>query len=177
MGRKNYTPNDNRNVIRMLSARYAGSARGRNRILFLTVVLSVVTLTMVFGVTQGKIRAEELKTIRMAGTAASGTVEKGNASQYAALQSMDYMKQTGRRVTVGPAESVETGADQENAGKSVCLVEWADTGAWEKLICPAYTNIHGSYPERKQEIILSEKALDTLGIRDPQKGMDHLEPC
>ena len=80
MERKNYTPNDNRNVIRMLSVRYAGSTKGRNRILFLAVVLSVVTLTMVFGITRGKIRAEEMRTIRTAGTAASGTVEKGSTS-------------------------------------------------------------------------------------------------
>lgn len=76
MGKKRYTPNDNQNVIRMLSYRYVGSARGTNRILILTVVLAIVTLTMVFGITRGKIRAEELGKIRTEGTVASGVVEK-----------------------------------------------------------------------------------------------------
>ena len=94
MKRRNYTPNDNRNVIRMLAVSFAGSAKGRNRILFMTVVLSIITLTMVFGISRGKIRSEELSMIRENGTAASGVVESGTASQYAALKSLDYIKQT-----------------------------------------------------------------------------------
>lgn len=172
MERKNFTPNDNQNVIRMLSARYAGSARGRNRILFLAAVLSVVTLTMVFGITRGKIRAEELSTIRTAGTAASGVVEKGTTSQYTRLKSLSYIEQAGRCVTVGSAELAETDSVQENTEKSICAIKWADTDAWEKLICPAYTNIHGNYPEKKQEIMLSEKTLENFGIKDPKRGME-----
>ena len=80
MKRRNYTPNDNQNVIRMLAVSFAGSAKGRNRILFLTVVLSIITLTMVFGISRGKIRSEELSIIRENGTAASGVVENGTAS-------------------------------------------------------------------------------------------------
>ena len=64
MRRRGYTPNDTRDVIRLLSVRYAGSARGRNRILLATVILCIAALTMVFGITRGKIRAEELNTIR-----------------------------------------------------------------------------------------------------------------
>ena len=172
MERKNYTPNDNRNVIRMLSVRYAGSTKGRNRILFLAVVLSVVTLTMVFGITRGKIRAEEMRTIRTAGTAASGTVEKGSTSQYTRLKSLSYIEQAGRCMTVGPAEPAKTDTVQENTEKSVCTIKWVDTDAWEKLICPAYTKIYGSYPEKEQEIMLSEKVLVAFGIRNPQKGME-----
>ena len=108
MRRRGYTPNDTRDAIRLLSHRYAGSARGRNRILLATVILCIVALTMVFGITRGKIRAEEMNTIRTAGTAASGIVEDGNTSQYAALKSACYIRQAGRCVTVVPAESEET---------------------------------------------------------------------
>lgn len=172
MERKKYTPNDNQNIIRMLSARYAGTARGRNRILFLTVVLSIVVMTTVFGIARGKIRAEEMSIIRMNGTAASGVVEKGNASQYSCLKSMSYIEWAGRCMTVGTAESAEIDSEQRNEENSVCTVKWADRDAWEKLIRPAYTKIHGSYPEKKQEIMLPEKVLKTLGITSPQKGME-----
>ena len=95
MRRRGYTPNDTRDVIRLLSVRYAGSARGRNRILLVTVILCIAALTMVFGITRGKIRAEELNTIRTAGTAASGVVEDVNASQYASLKAAGYISQAG----------------------------------------------------------------------------------
>ena len=162
MRRREFTPNDTRGVIRLLSFRYAGTARGRNRILLGTVILCIVALTMVFGITRGKIRAEELNAIRTAGTAASGVVEDGNASQYAALKAAGYIRQAGRCVTVGPAETEET----------VCSIRWADADAWEKLLCPAYTEIHGNYPEQAQEIMLSGRALKTLGITDPEEGME-----
>ena len=149
-------------MIRLLSFRYAGTARGRNRILLGTVILCIVALTMVFGITRGKIRAEELNDIRTAGTAASGVVEDGNASQYAALKAAGYIRQAGRCVTVGPAETEET----------VCSIRWADADAWEKLLRPAYTEVHGNYPEQEQEIMLSGRALKTLGITDPEEGME-----
>ena len=63
---------------------------------------------------------------------------------------------------MGPAETKET----------VCSIRWADADAWEKLLCPAYTEIHGNYPEQKQEIMLSGHALKTLGITDPEEGME-----
>ena len=162
MRRREFTPNDTRGVIRLLSFRYAGTARGRNRILLATVILCIVALTMVFGITRGKIRAEELNDIRTAGTAASGVVEDGNASQYAALKAAGYIRQAGRCVTVGPAETEE----------AVCSVRWADADAWEKLLRPAYTEFHGNYPEQEQEIMLSGRALKTLGITDPEEGME-----
>lgn len=162
MHRREFTPNDTRSVIRLLSFRYAGTARGRNRILLATVILCIVALTMVFGITRGKIRAEELNAIRTAGTAASGVVEDGNASQYAALKAAGYIRQAGRCVTVGPAETEET----------MCSIRWADADAWEKLLRPAYTEVHGNYPEQEQEIMLSGRALKTLGITDPEEGME-----
>ena len=162
MRRREFTPNDTRSVIRLLSFRYAGTARGRNRILLGTVILCIVALTMVFGITRGKIRAEELNAIRTAGTAASDTRSRVNASQYAALKAAGYIRQAGRCVTVGPAETEET----------VCSIRWADADAWEKLLRPAYTEVHGNYPEQEQEIMLSGRALKTLGITDPEEGME-----
>ena len=172
MKRRNYTPNDNRNVIRMLAVSFARSAKGRNRILFMTVVLSIITLTMVFGISGGKIRSEELSMIRENGTAASGIVESGTASQYASLKSLDYIKQTGRCFTVGAATAAEKDSGAESEKTLVCTIRWADPDAWKDLLRPAYTKIRGSYPEKESEIMLSEKALKALGITRPQEGME-----
>ena len=37
---------------------------------------------------------------------------------------------------------------------------------------PAYTNIIGSYPQKKDEILLAERALKKLGISEPEQGME-----
>ena len=36
----------------------------------------------------------------------------------------------------------------------------------------AYTNVIGSYPQKKDEILLSERALKKLGISEPEQGME-----
>ena len=41
----------------------------------------------------------------------------------------------------------------------VCSVQVLDRTAWEKMMKPAYTGIHGTYPEKQQEIMLPVKTL------------------
>lgn len=163
MAGRGFTPNNNRSVIRQLSSAFGRCNKGRNRILLGTVILSIVTLTMVFGISCGKVRAEYVKSVREAGTAASARIENADMSQYAAVRTLGYVEEAGRSVTVGSAEANE---------EAVCTMRWLDDSAWEHLIRPAYTDVHGSYPEEEQEIMLSERALEALGIGEPEEGME-----
>ena len=52
-----FTPNNNTNVIRLLSEAIRKCNKGRNRILMGAVVLCILTLTFVFGTAYGKINA------------------------------------------------------------------------------------------------------------------------
>ena len=186
---RKFTPNDNGSVIRMLSGKYAECNRGRNRILLGAVILSIVTLTMVFGISYGRIRGEELRAIRQAGTAASGMIPYADSSQYAQVRSLEYISEAGRSVTVGEAreadaqtageksetenpETEKSGAAEEAEDPgTLCVVRWMDRNAWEEMASPAYTEIRGSYPEQEQEIMLSLRALKSLGIDRPEQGM------
>lgn len=156
------TPNNNRMVIRMLSKEFGKCNRGRNRILLGTVILCIVTLTMVFGISFGKIQAEYVKAVRSAGTAASVCIEGASQSQYEKVRSLGYVRRAGRRVPVG-----EVSAN----GQTVCVVQVLDDIAWEEMAKPVYTDIHGNYPKKKQEIMLPVQALKSLGIDRPKKGM------
>ena len=49
-----FTPNNNTNVIRMLSEAIRKCNKSRNRILMGAVVLCILTLTFVFGTAYGK---------------------------------------------------------------------------------------------------------------------------
>ncbi|WP_246597329.1 ABC transporter permease [Faecalicatena faecalis] len=162
MAGKGFTPNNNNFVIKMLSKEFGKSNRGRNRILLGAVILCTVTLTMVFGISYGKVRAECTKAARAAGTTASVCIRDADESQYAIVNGLGYVKQAGRRVSVGEAAS---------GGEAVCQVQWLDENAWEKMMKPAYTGIHGEYPEKPQEIMLSKRTLKNLDIDNPEKGM------
>lgn len=82
MREKSTTPNNNSFVIKMLSKELEKSNKGRNRILLGAVVLCIVTLTMVFGISYGKIQAEYIKAIRKSGMAASTIYKDADNSQY-----------------------------------------------------------------------------------------------
>ena len=50
-----------------------------------------------------------------------------------------------------------------------CVV--LDVASYEEFIMPAYTDIRGNYPKETDEIMLSVKTLEYLGISNPEVGM------
>ena len=159
-----FTPNNNTNVIRLLSEAIRKCNKGRNRILMGAVILCILTLTFVFGTAYGKINAEYTKNIRMDGTTASTYIEDGTKQQYEKARSLGYVRETGRRMKMG--EATESGKKE-----SICSIQVLDQTAWEKMMKPAYTGVHGTYPKKQQEIMLPVKTLKKLGIDNPKRGM------
>lgn len=160
-----FTPNNNTNVIRLLSEAVRKCNKSRNRILMGAVVLCILTLTFVFGTAYGKINAEYTKNIRMDGTTASTYIEEGTKQQYEKARSLGYVRETGRRMKMG--EATESGKKE-----SICSIQVLDQTAWEKMMKPAYTGVHGTYPKKQQEIMLPVKTLKKLGIDNPKRGME-----
>ena len=162
METKTFIPNQNQQVLGMLAREFGKWNRGRNRILMSAVTLCIVTLTMVFGIASGKTKAEYIKAVRAEGTTASVWIEHADNGIYQKIEDLSYVKESGRSISVGEATVSE---------KHVCNLEVLDTSAWNKLVSPAYTEIHGHYPEKKQELMLSAKSLQQLGIETPKQGM------
>lgn len=159
-----FTPNNNTNVIRLLSEAIRKCNKSRNWILMGAVVLCILTLTFVFGTAYGKINAEYTKNIRMDGTTASTYIEEGTKQQYEKARFLGYVRETGRRMKMG--EATESGKKE-----SICSIQVLDQTAWEKMMKPAYTGVHGTYPKKQQEIMLPVKTLKKLGIDNPKRGM------
>lgn len=162
METKTFIPNQNQQVLGMLAREFGKWNRGRNRILMSAVTLCIVTLTMVFGIASGKTKAEYIKAVRAEGTTASVRIEHADNGIYQKIEDLSYVKESGRSISVGEAAVSE---------KHVCNLEVLDTSAWNKLVSPAYTEIHGHYPEKKRELMLSAKSLQQLGIEKPKQGM------
>ena len=112
-------PNNNKNIIRFLAKNFAGTKKVRNTILFCSVGIGIVAITMVFGISFGKIQAEEIKLIRENGAASSGRIEDGTEEQYAKLNQLDYIKQVGKTIFVGEATDIS-----ENNAKTICNVAY-----------------------------------------------------
>ena len=75
-------PNNNQEVLSMLAEKLRKKNRGRNMVLLCAVAVGIVTLTLIFGTSAGKIQAEYTKAVRRAGSTASAVLENATEDQY-----------------------------------------------------------------------------------------------
>ena len=116
-----FTPNNNTNVIRLLSEAIRKCNKGRNRILMGAVILCILTLTFVFGTAYGKINAEYTKNIRMDGTTASTYIEEGTKQQYEKVRSLGYVNENGGNCHLF---HTGTGSDRMEKDDETCLYRY-----------------------------------------------------
>lgn len=150
--------NNNREVIRMLARESYRANKSRNRIMTAAVAFTVMMLFCVFSLAIGKIATDCLLYTRNAGTAAYTMLERADEAQKKEIDALPYIKETGFDVVFGRTEEYSC--------------EVLDETAWEVMQKPAYSDIHGTYPEEKDEIMLPVRALDRMGITDPEVGME-----
>lgn len=75
-------PNNNQEILSMLAEKLRKKNRGRNMVLLCAVAVGIVTLTLIFGTSAGKIQAEYTKAVRRAGSTASAVLENATEDQY-----------------------------------------------------------------------------------------------
>lgn len=155
--------NNNSGVIRLLSGKLYASNRRRNRILTGAVAASLFLLLSISSIVAGRIQAEKLRFMRMAGTAATTFLQTPTKEQAEQIAGLDYIRDVGKEYIFG-----EIYQEEEQAGVQV----YVDEKTFETMLEPAYAQIHGSYPKRENEVMLARRTLDTMGIKTPETGME-----
>ena len=150
--------NNNQEIAALLARKIYNSNKSRNRILTAAVALTVMMLFGVFSLTAGKLETDILLYMRNSGTAASTTLERGNKEQQEEIEALPYIKAVGSSVYIGNTEEYSC--------------EVLDETGWEKMTAPAYSDIHGEYPQKTEEIMLPVRALEEIGIHEPELGME-----
>lgn len=155
--------NNNRSVERKLERVYYKENRTGNILRILTVAMAVILLYGAFSVADGKLRSDYLIDVRGMGTASSVSLENGSEKQYEKMKTLPYL------MAIGIKKTVTGGAFGTRwTGNLVYL----DHTAYEKLFAPAFTDIHGTYPVKENEIMLPVRALQQMEIEHPQIGME-----
>lgn len=150
--------NNNQEIAALLARESYNSNKSRNRILTAAVALTVMMLFGVFSLAVGKLETDILLYMRNSGTAASTTLERGSKEQQEKIEALPYIKAVGSSVYIG------------NTGEYSCEV--LDETGWKKMTAPAYSDIHGEYPQKTEEIMLPVRALEDIGIHEPELGME-----
>lgn len=150
--------NNNKKVIAHLAKKQYDADRKRHMILIGAVAFAVMTLFCVFSFAAGKIDTDMLREARKRGVVSNTSLERATEEQYEQIKKLPYIKDVGRCVRFGSTLGTR------------CSV--IDSTAWEKIKKPAFTDIHGNYPQEKTEVMLPMSALEMIGITDPQVGME-----
>ena len=150
--------NNNQEIAALLARESYNSNKSRNRILTAAVALTVMMLFGVFSLAVGKLETDILLYMRNSGTAASTTLERGSKEQQEEIEALPYIKAVGSSVYIGNTEEYSC--------------EVLDETGWEKMTAPAYSDIHGAYPQKAEEIMLPVRALEEIGIHEPELGME-----
>ncbi len=158
-----YISNNNQSAVKILAKASRRYSKGRNRILAGASALGIIVLCSVFSIASGKIETDYLLDARGYGTVAASYLERGTMEQYQAIRKLDYVESVGREVDAGAIY-------QE--GRLISTLQVLDTAAWEKMQVPAYTHIHGKYPQKEGELMLPLRALEALHISQPKIGME-----
>ncbi|WP_100064964.1 ABC transporter permease [Miniphocaeibacter massiliensis] len=155
--------NNNREIISALAKSSYKYSKSRNRLMIGAVAVAVIIVFCVFSIMKGRIDAEYLSEVRHEGSNASTILDYPTKEQTEKIKNLNYIDEVG--VVNNFAKGRGNGRDA-----FVCVV--ADKVAFEDMYIPAYSDIHGSYPKKDDEIMLSIRGLEELGIKNPKLGMD-----
>lgn len=158
---KNY--DYHRPAEKVLLDSYRKQNRNKNRLLFLAVALTVGVIFCIVSFAYGKIQVDIQKHIRTDGMTVSTYIENGTEEMAGQLHTLSYIAETGKEKFAGKLF---------NQTIKYCDCVVADETAFETMLCPAYTQIVGTYPKQENEIMLSVKTLKYLGISEPKVGME-----
>lgn len=154
----------NRSIIRSLAKKQFKANRNRNLLLIIAISLVTFMLTTVFSLGINYYQALTERNIRLNGSLHDGAVWGPTDKQVKQFKTLSNIKYAG--LMVGTATITKF-----NDLKVETTLVWSDPTNWEKQLTPAMEYIQGTYPNKINDIMLSEKALKKMGIDSPKIGM------
>lgn len=137
--------------------------QNRNRLLFIVITITVGVIFSVFSLVYGKMQIDIQKNMKTDGMAVSTYIENGAVDMTQQLIQLPYIENVGKEKFAGKLL---------DGSVKFCDCVIADIAGFEEMILPAFTNVAGNYPTKENEIMLSTKTLQYLGIENPEVGME-----
>lgn len=156
--------NNNQPAVKKLSDRSLRQNRTRNLFVVLAIILTTFMFTTVFSIGYSLAKNMNVMMLRQQGTKASITLKSPSAEQIKQAEQADDLNAAGIRVPVAAASDI--------SGEENFQLAYYDRTEFEKNLSPALGDIKGRYPKKKEELMLSERGLDALHIKEPREGMD-----
>lgn len=155
--------NNNCKVIQNLAKAEYQANRSRNYFMILSIAVTMIVVFCIFSVMKGRIDAEYLMEVRHNGNTANTSLENPTEKQIKQIRQLSYIKNVGR---------VYHFANARVEGRDCFRCEVADENAYKTIYLPAFSDIMGNYPRKKNEVMISIRGLQEMGISKPTLGMN-----
>ena len=153
-------------AMNRLAKRNFTKKRMRNIFLILAVSLVTLLLTVMFGAGISIIENVETADLRLKGSTANAFLYEADDQEMEKVAELSEISRIGWQYYIASV----TPKDELSNQNVIAMTGYDDT-EWKKNIIPTITNLNGSYPEKENEIMVSEWTLKKLGIDSPQIGM------
>lgn len=152
--------NNNQVVIKNLAKASLVHNRRRYLVMFLAIQLSAFMLFSVLTVGATYFKMWRIQNLRLDGAEFDAIMYGATDAQLEKLKSNADITDVGVLAIAGFIDGSE-----KNDMADTSLV-WVDDTYWNKMQAPAKKYVKGHYPEKKNEVMVTPKALEECGIRD-----------
>ncbi|WP_124099043.1 ABC transporter permease [Ruminococcus sp. Marseille-P6503] len=157
--------NNNEAAVRRISSRSMRHNRARNIFAVLAIILTTFMFTAVFSIGFSLGKNMSIMLIRQQGTKSSVFLENPTDVQIAQAKKAAHLNAAGVQIHAGEISA-------ENEDDLSVTVDYFDETEFNENYVPAISDINGSYPVKENEIMLSRSAMEVLGVKSPEKGMN-----
>ena len=157
--------NNNKEIIKKITNRSLKSNKTRNIFVVIAIVLTTFMLACVFTLGISFNKNYQLMNLRDAGSTANTYLNNPTEKQISQIKDLNITDSIGKEITVGNVNS-----NKLKNNDSKIYLEYIDKEAWEKQISPAVGDIKGNYPDKENEIMLSQSVIDLLKLKDIKPG-------
>ena len=150
--------NNNRKIISRMAKSSIKKNSGRNLILFLSILLASFMLFSIFTVGITYFKMYRVQNIRLNGGDYDAVLYGITEEQREKCETDPGISRAGIIALSGYIESTE-GDDTVEAS---CI--WADRVYWDEIMEPAREWVKGGYPEKENEVMVTEEGLEKAGL-------------
>lgn len=157
---------NNKKVINDLAKTTYSAHKKRNTLTIMAIFLTTFLICTVISIGLSYWDTVALRQQRMQGIDYDIALTEPRDDQVSAIRKMENVKYAGLSVKCVVLSKYE---DKE---LDKIRLFWLDNTCWEKQTIPALDYYKGEYPQKENEIMLSKSALNSMGIKNPNVGME-----
>lgn len=159
--------NNNGSVVKRLAKKSFKVNKTRNLFVIMAIALTTFLISSVFSIGISYYDTYKLQQTRIMGTTAHAALTNPSDKQ---INSLKNDTLAGNIKNVGVSHRI--GSVDTRKIKDIFIgLSWSDETEWQEHRIPSISDIVGSYPKEKNEIMAPTWVLDKMGITTPKVGM------